>query len=64
MRLGHVLADYRYAQRIGVRELAKEIGVSSATLNRVENEGQCDGGTLIKIMAWLFADSDTRRIKK
>lgn len=64
MRLGHVLADYRYAQRIGVRDLAKEIGISSATLNRVENEGACDGATLIKILSWLFAAGDSRKQKK
>ena len=63
MRLGHVLADYRYAQRIGVRELAKEIGLSPATLNRIENESTCDAAALIKIMSWLFADGDSRKQK-
>lgn len=54
MRLGQVLADYRYANRIGVRELAKDIGVSPATLNRIELNKECDGKTLVKILTWLF----------
>lgn len=63
MRLGKVLADYRYANHQGVRGLAAEIGVSSATLSRIENDHACDGAALVKIMAWLFADGDTRRTK-
>lgn len=57
MRLGKVLADYRYANRLGVRELAQDIGVSHPTLNRIEHDENCDGETLIKILAWLFGKS-------
>lgn len=64
MRLGQVLADYRYARRIGVRELAKDIGLSTATLNRIENDAACDARSLIKIMQWLFADGDSRKARK
>ena len=65
MRLGKVLADYRFANRMGVRGLAKEIGLSQATLNRIENGGGCDGTSLIKIWQWLHGDgvSDQRRQK-
>lgn len=63
MRLGCVIADYRWANRIGVRDLAKEIGVSPATLSRIENGGECDGKVLIKILAWLFASGEKRRPK-
>lgn len=58
MQLGAVIADYRWVNRIGVRELAKQIGVSAATLNRVENGKPCDGATIIKIQAWLYAPAD------
>ena len=61
MRLGHVIADYRWANRVGVRDLAKEIGVSHPTLNRFENDGVCDSDTLTKILSWLFAAGETRR---
>jgi transcriptional regulator with XRE-family HTH domain len=63
MRLGKVLADYRYANRIGVRALATEIGISSATLSRIENDNKMDGDVLVRIMAWLFADGDKRKVK-
>jgi transcriptional regulator with XRE-family HTH domain len=64
MRLGKVLAYYRHANRMGVRELAKQMFVSAATLSRIENDKPCDGETLTKIMIWLFtneASSDARR---
>ena len=64
MRLGKMLADFRYANRIGVRELAKDIGLSAATLNRIENEKPCDGDSLAKLMIWLFTDAAVlRRVK-
>lgn len=40
----------------GVREAAKEIGVSSATLSRVENKKVPDLATFGKICAWLEDD--------
>ena len=56
MHVGKVLADYRYANRIGVRELAKEIGLSAATVNRIELGNDCDSASLLKLMAWLFGN--------
>jgi DNA-binding XRE family transcriptional regulator len=56
MRLGKVLQDYRYANRMGVRELAKDIGLSPATLSRIENHKPCDGATILKLMGYLFTD--------
>ena len=54
MKLGEVIADYRWANSIGVRELARTIGVSHDTLNRVERGEACDSGTLTKILGWLL----------
>jgi transcriptional regulator with XRE-family HTH domain len=56
MRLGKVLADHRYATRVGVREIADEIGISAATLSRIENGGECEARILIKILTWLFSE--------
>lgn len=56
MRLGQVIAGWRYAERIGVREVAKKIGVSAATLNRIERGENCDASSLAKILNWLFAE--------
>jgi ribosome-binding protein aMBF1 (putative translation factor) len=64
MRLGNVIADYRWANRVGVRELAKEIGISHPTLNRFERGEKCDSDTLTKILEWLFAAAEKRRRKE
>ena len=52
--LAAVLKQYRWASKIGVRELAAEIGISYATLSRVENGEMPDGNTLRKILFWLM----------
>lgn len=60
MRLAEVLREYRWALRIGVRDMAKEIGISSATLSRIENGNNCDAKSLTKIMVWLFSSPTTK----
>ena len=40
----------------GIRAAAKEVGVSSATLSRVENGGVPDLETFVKICKWLDED--------
>lgn len=54
MKLCEVLKQYRWATKVGVRELAAEIGFSAATLSRIENGGTPDGVILSKILCWLL----------
>ncbi len=56
MRMGEAIAAWRYKHRYSVRAVAKVIGISSATLNRVERGEPCDGKTLAKIMVWLLSE--------
>lgn len=51
LRLGGLLRDRRGGR--GVRDVAKEIGISPATLSRVEAGKLPDLGTFRKICAWL-----------
>ena len=54
MRIGEVLRDWRLMNRLTVREVAKLIGIKSAsTLCRLENGKACDAETLGRIIAWL-----------
>ena len=55
-RLSSVLKEYRWAKRVGVRELARQIGVSAPTLNRIERGGNPDGASLAKILRWLLGE--------
>lgn len=54
LRLGAMLRDRRGTR--GVRELAAEIGISPATLSRVEGGKLPDLVTFRKICAWLKVD--------
>lgn len=38
-----------------IRDVAGEMGVSPATLSRVERGEECDGATLAKILMWQLA---------
>lgn len=54
MNIGTLIVGYRHHKEIGVREMAAEIGVSAATLNRIELGEAMDGSTMFKIIVWLF----------
>jgi len=54
MRIGALIKAWREANRYGTREAAKIIGVSAATLNRVENERETSGTNMARIMIWAF----------
>lgn len=53
-KLGDVLRKYRHMRELGIREMAKEIGVSYPTLHRIESGRVCDASTLKKILIWLL----------
>ncbi|KKK51468.1 hypothetical protein LCGC14_3114640 [marine sediment metagenome] len=57
MNLSRVLQEYRWAKRLGLRELAAEIGVSFPSLSRFELGGSQSGPTLVAILKWLLADA-------
>lgn len=57
MRLGDVIRKWRKMSDIGVREAAKEIGVSHGTLSRIERGEPMEGRTLAKLLEWLFKET-------
>lgn len=57
MNIGKFLTSWRYAEKLGIREAAKEIGLSTATFNRVERGELMDGSTLSKIIIYLLQES-------
>jgi transcriptional regulator with XRE-family HTH domain len=54
MLLGTILKEYCHQKRIGLRPLAKEIGVSHTTLSRFMNGNSVDSDTLKKILLWIL----------
>ena len=56
MRLGVVLRKYRAIAELSIRVLALDIGVSAATLSRIERGEAMDGRTLGKVLIWLMQE--------
>lgn len=54
MRLGRVIYRYRTMSDVSIRDLAKEVGISPATLHRIETGGAVDGSTLALLLIWLI----------
>lgn len=52
--LGTLLRRWRLVEDIGVRELASRIGVSCATISRMERGHAMDADTLVKVLVWLM----------
>jgi len=55
MRLGEVIRRWRKMSDVGIREAAREIGVSHGTLSRIERGEAMDGTTLAKVLGWLMS---------
>lgn len=56
MKLGEVLKEWRWARRFTVRQTAKVLDISAATLSRFERGETCDAKTLSKILCWLLSE--------
>ena len=59
-RLGRWLTTYRAIHGLGVRELAHRIGLSAATLSRLERGGGIEATTLIRLWLWILEPDDIR----
>lgn len=55
--LGKMLALYRTALGWSLRDMAKVIGTSPATLSRIERNYAMDADTLLRLLNWLMADA-------
>lgn len=64
MKLGAVMLAYRNSRGLGVRDMAREVGISPATLNRVERNRNVDGRTMAKLFLWLIEASGVRAVKE
>lgn len=53
MKLGEVLRKWRIMSERDLRSVGAEIGISAATLMRLEQGRDPDGKTLAKVLAWL-----------
>jgi transcriptional regulator with XRE-family HTH domain len=54
MKLGQVIRRYRVTGEVSLRDMGKDIGISAATLMRLEQGRDPDGATLTKVLIWLF----------
>ena len=52
--IGELIKAWRDKYRLGVRSAAKSIGVSAATISRIERGKQIDAETMLKLVNWLF----------
>lgn len=52
--IGILIRSWRMHREIGVRETAKHIGVSPATVSRIESGKPVDGATMLKLLNFLF----------
>lgn len=54
MRIATALKLMRATDNVGLREQAKEIGISPATLSRIERGEQADTRSVVKLILWLI----------
>lgn len=54
MMLNEVFRQWRWATKRTVRDVAKEVGISPATVSRFERGEDCDSNTLSILLRWLL----------
>lgn len=54
-RLAQMLYLWRTINRLSLRDVEAETGITNVTLMRVEHGHNCDVETWLKLQAWLFA---------
>jgi transcriptional regulator with XRE-family HTH domain len=59
MRIGTVLRKWRITEERTLRETAKELGIGTTALLRVEQNKNPDGTTLSAILRWLLGKDRT-----
>lgn len=53
---GEMLTLYRAARKWTVRDVAPMMGISVATLSRIERGQAMDANTMLKIWAWMLSE--------
>lgn len=56
VNLSIVLRKWRLMSEITLRDAASEIGISAATLLRIEQGGVVDGRTMSRLVIWLIGE--------
>jgi hypothetical protein len=64
MMVGTMIRCWRRIEDVGIREAAKQIGVSHGTLSRIERGDQMDAYTMMKLLRWLFEQPTTNGTRK
>lgn len=56
-KLAQLLRLYRAvsADHLDTRTVAKQMGISAATLNRIERGNAMDAATLLRVLNWLMS---------
>ena len=52
--LGRLIANWRWVEKLTVREAAERIGLTTSTFSRLEHGYSVDGGTLAIVLTWLL----------
>jgi hypothetical protein len=59
LQLGEVVRTWRIVKERGIRGVAKEMDLSSATLSRLERGYEIDARTLLRVVNWLMRHKET-----
>jgi transcriptional regulator with XRE-family HTH domain len=54
MKLGAMTIAYRQKHDLSLRDLSKDIGISYATLQRIEAGKDCDVRSFTKLLEWMM----------
>ena len=62
--IGQVIKAWRERHRISLRDFGKVIGISAATVSRIECGKPCDQWTMLRLIWWLFKNDSKGSLPK
>ena len=57
MRIGRILRKVRITEGLTLETFAAQLGISRATLSRIERNNRMDGVTLGKLLRYMLSDN-------
>ena len=59
MRVAKLITNWRFIEKVNLRDAANMMDISSSSLSRIERGRIPDGETLIKLISWLVSQEES-----
>lgn len=59
MKIGELINCYNHVNKISIRDIAKDIGISRGALDKIRNGKDYDMEALLRVLIWMVSPTPT-----